>query len=68
MDKKASPGKPGILVKGLPPDKADDYTLGLYFDRFGTGEDVVKQVTFSEDKTSAYVEFEDPSGEAGSIE
>ncbi len=66
MEEKPSPRKPGILVRGIPPDKSDDYeyTLELYFDKFGTGEEsVVKEITVCEDKTSAYVEFKDPAGE-----
>ncbi len=67
MAEEATPGKPGILVRGLPPDKTDGYLLEaieLFLERFGSGEEeVVKKIEFSEDKTLAYVEFNDPSGE-----
>ena len=54
------PGRPGIVVRGFPPDTTDTYILELYFEKFG--EDVVKNVEIVEDRKSAYVEFSDPSG------
>ena len=53
-----APGKPGIAVKGFPPNKVDDEFLELYFGKFGE----VERIEISEKQAVAYVEFQDPTG------
>jgi len=61
----APPGdfRPGIVVRGFPPDAIDEEFLGLYFQVNG-GD--IKRVAMSEDKQQAYLEFTDPSGNSDS--
>ena len=56
-------GKPGILVTGFPAETVDEYILELYFEKFCSGDATVKKVEIRGDKTSAIIEFTDPSGE-----
>lgn len=52
------PGRPGIIVRGFPPDRTDQEVLELYFGKYGD----IKTVEMSEGGQAAYVEFADPSG------
>ena len=51
-------GKPGIAVRGFPPNTDDEF-LGLYFSRFGSD---IKHIEIFEDNKVAYIEFSDPAG------